>query len=95
MFWKTLKAVYLDSLDKFINEYEVNALTLADNLRCFDLDCKMPINNRMEGKLTYMECSCGFVIDSTDPHNTKFYKKQSDFCQEQMGMDYLNIDIGL
>lgn len=85
----------LAELVEFINDYEVNAQTMAKNLCCFDLDCRMPINNRMEGRLTYMECSCGFVVDSTDPHNAKFYKRQSDFSQEQMGMDYLSIVIGL
>lgn len=82
-------------LDKFIKDYETNALTMADNLCCFDFDCRMPISNWMEGKLTYMECSCGFVIDSTDPNNAKFYKKQADFSSEEMGMDYLNVSLDL
>ncbi len=68
---------------------------MADNLCCFDFDCGIPINNRMEGKLTYMECACGFVIDSTDPNDAKFYKKQADFSPEEMGMDYLNVSLNL
>lgn len=82
-------------LEEFIKDYETNALTMVDKLFCFDFDCRLPINNRMEGKLTYMECICGFVIDSTDPNNAKFYKKQTDFSPKEMGMDYLNVTLNL
>jgi len=81
----------ITALDKFVQDYENNALQMSEELKCFDIECGSPVNFRMESKLNYIECSCGFVVDSTDVNHVKFYKRHVDFSPEQMGMDYIEI----
>ena len=83
-----------DALDTFIDDYERNAFTLLDKLRCFDPDCALPINSWQCDSLSYIPCSsCGYVLDSSDRNHIVFYKKDSPFSPEEMGMDYLEINL--
>ena len=80
-----------DALDNFIDDYELYSMNLCDNLRCFDPDCSLPINNRQCVDLSYIVCSCGYVLDTTMPNNLRYYRKDSLFTPEELGMDYLVI----
>ena len=80
-----------DALDNFIDEYELYSMNLRDNLRCFDPDCSLPINYWQCDDLSYIVCPCGYVLDTTAPNYLRYYKKDSLFAQEELGMDYLEI----
>lgn len=82
-----------DALDTFIDDYELYAMDLRDQLRCFDLDCSLQINSWQCDSLSYIVCSCGYVLDSSNHSNIVFYKKDSPFSPEEMGMDYLAINL--
>lgn len=82
-----------DALDTFIDDYELYAMDLRDKLRCFDPDCSLQINSWQCDSLSYIVCSCGYVLDSSNHSNIVFYKKDSPFSPEEMGMDYLAINI--
>ena len=61
----------------FINDYELYAMTLCEELRCFDPDCSLQINSWQCDNLSYIVCSCGYVLDSTNRNHIVFYKKDS------------------
>ena len=82
-----------DALDIFIDDYELYAMDLRDKLRCFDPDCSLQINSWQCDSLSYIVCSCGYVLDSSNHSNIVFYKKDSPFSPEEMGMDYLAINL--
>ena len=82
-----------DALDTFIDDYELSAMDLRDKLRCFDPDCSLQINSWQCDSLSYIVCSCGYVLDSSNHRNIVFYKKDSPFSPEEMGMDYLAINL--
>lgn len=81
-----------EALDNFINDYELYAMTLCEELRCFDPDCSLQINSWQCDNLSYIVCSCGYVLDSTNRNHIVFYKKDSPYSSEEMGMDYLEIN---
>ena len=83
----------LAALDIFINEYESNAMNLCEELRCFAPDCSLQINSWQCDDLSYIVCSCGYVLDSSDRNHIVFYKKDSPYSSEEMGMDCLEINI--
>ena len=83
----------LAALDNFINDYELSAITLCEELRCFDPDCSLQINSWQCDNLSYIECSCGYVLDSTNRNHIVFYKKDSPYSSEEMGMDYLEFKL--
>ena len=83
----------LAALDNFINEYESNAMSLCQELKCFDPDCSLQINSWQCDDLSYIVCSCGYVLDSSDRNHIVFYKKDSPYSLEEMGMDCLEINI--
>jgi hypothetical protein len=82
-----------DALDTFIDDYELYAMDLRDKLRCFDPDCSLQINSWQCDSLSYIVCSCGYVLDSSNHSDIVFYKKDSPFSPEEMGMDYLAINL--
>ena len=82
-----------DALDTFIDDYELYAMDLRDKLRCFDPDCSLQINSWQCDSLSYIVCSCGYVLDSSNHSNIVFYKKDSPFSPEEMGMDFLDVNI--
>ena len=82
-----------DALDTFIDDYELYAMDLRDKLKCFDPDCSLQINSWQCDSLSYIVCSCGYVLDSSNHSNIVFYKKDSPFSPEEMGMDYLAINL--
>ena len=82
-----------DALDTFIDDYELYAMDLRDKLRCFDPDCSLQINSWQCDSSSYIVCSCGYVLDSSNHSNIVFYKKDSPFSPEEMGMDYLAINL--
>lgn len=82
-----------DALDTFIDDYELYAMDLRDKLRCFDPDCSLQINSWQCDSLNYIVCSCGYVLDSSNHSNIVFYKKDSPFSPEEMGMDFLDVNI--
>ena len=82
-----------DALDTFIDDYELYAMDLRDKLRCFDPECSLQINSWQCDSLSYIVCSCGYVLDSSNHSNIVFYKKDSPFSPEEMGMDYLAINL--
>ena len=83
----------LAALDNFINEYESNAMSLCQELKCFDPDCSLQINSWQCDDLSYIVCSCGYVLDSSDRNHIVFYKKDSPYSSEEMGMDCLEINL--
>ena len=83
----------IDALDTFINDYESHATRLCHNLRCFDLDCSTQINSWQCDTLSYIVCSCGYVLDSSNRNHIVFYKKDCSFSSDEMGMDYLEINL--
>lgn len=83
-----------DSLNSFIDDYERRANDLIRDLRCFEPDCSLQISSRQCNDLSYIVCSsCGCVIDSTDHNHIKFYHKDSNFSPDEMGMDFLEVNI--
>lgn len=82
-----------DALDTFIEDYELYATDLRDKLKCFDPDCSLQINSWQCDSLRYIICSCGYVLDSSNHSHIVFYKKDSPFSAEEMGMDYLAINL--
>lgn len=82
-----------DALDTFIDDYELYAMDLRDKLRCFDPDCSLQINSWQCDSLSYIVCSCGYVLDSSNHSHIVFYKKDSPFSPDEMGMDYLAINL--
>lgn len=78
---------------RFMNEYFASAKELYNNLKCFNMDCCQQINRWECNSLSYICCSCGYVLDSIDHNHIKFYKKDSPYSPEEMGMDYLEISI--
>ena len=82
-----------EALDVFIDEYEFNAMKLSEDLRCFTPDCSLKISSWQCDSLRYIVCSCGYVLDSTNKNRIAFYKKDSHFSAEDMGMDYLEIKL--
>ncbi|MCF2659270.1 hypothetical protein JQM83_08785 [Parabacteroides distasonis] len=82
-----------DALDTFIDDYELYAMDLRDKLRCFDPDCSLQINSWQCDSLSYIVCSCGYVLDSSNKNRIMFYKKDSHFSPEEMGMNYLEIKL--
>ena len=83
----------IEALDDFIKDYELNAMILCDELRCFDPDCSLQINSWQCDNLSYIVCSCGYVLDSSNRNHIIFYKKDSSYSSEEMGMDYLEINL--
>ena len=83
----------IEALDDFIKDYELNAMILCDELRCFDPDCSLQINSWQCDNLSYIACSCGYVLDSSNRNHIIFYKKDSSYSSEEMGMDYLEINL--
>ena len=83
----------IEALDDFIKDYELNAMILCDELRCFDPDGSLQINSWQCDNLSYIACSCGYVLDSSNRNHIIFYKKDSSYSSEEMGMDYLEINL--
>lgn len=81
------------SIDDFLDMYELASMELIDKLKCFDSDCSMPINNWQCENLSYIECVCGSVLDTTDLQHIQFYKKGTGFSPDELGMDYLEISL--
>ena len=82
-----------EALDSFIDDYELYATNLCENLRCFDPDCSQQISSWQCDSLTYIVCSCGYVLDSSNRNHIVFYKKDTSFSSEEMGMDHLEINL--
>lgn len=82
-----------EALDSFIDDYELSAMNLCENLKCFDPNCSLQISSWQCDSLRYIVCSCGYVLDSTNKNRIAFYKKDSHFSAEEMGMDYLEIKL--
>lgn len=84
----------ITNFSNFIDNYNSFAQKLCENMKCFNMDCCQPINRWECEKLSYISCtSCGYILDSTDHKHIKFYKKDSHYSPEEMGMDYLEIRI--
>lgn len=83
-----------DAFDTFIDDYELYAMDLRDKLRCFDPACSLQINSWQCGdSLSYIVCSCGYVLDSSNRSHIVFCKKDSPFTPNEFGMDYLEINL--
>ena len=65
-----------DAFDTFIDDYELYAMDLRDKLRCFDPACSLQINSwQCDNSLSYIVCSCGYVLDSSNRSHIVFCKK--------------------
>jgi hypothetical protein len=84
-----------DALNAFMNEYELSAKNLRNELRCFDPHCSLPINSWQCDSLKYITCSCGYVLDSSNPNRIVFSKKDAPYTPNEFGMDYLEISYEL
>lgn len=82
-----------DAFDIFFDSYSDAAIIFTETLRCFDSNCLSSISKWQSVCLNYIQCTCGFVLDSTDIHHVRFYKKDEHSSAEEMGMDYLEIDM--
>ena len=83
-----------DAFDTFIDDYELYAMDLRDKLRCFDPACSLQINSwQCDDSLSYIVCSCGYVLDSSNRSHIVFCKKDSPFTPNEFGMDYLEINL--
>ena len=69
-------------------------MQLIEDLKCFDTDCLMKFESWFCNDLSYIECPCGYVIDSTNNFNIKFFKKNEPYSKEEMGMDYIELNMG-
>lgn len=78
-------------IESLIEEINERATSMSNKIICFD--CMTPIQRRNLPQLNYIQCDCGFVLDSSDENI--IYKnrdvKYSKLKREDWGMDYVEI----
>lgn len=78
-------------IESLIEEINERATSMSNKIICFD--CMTPIQRRNLPQLNYIQCDCGFVLDSSNENI--IYKnrdvKYSKLKREDWGMDYVEI----
>ncbi len=80
-------------MEELVANINGNADDIANHIIC--LDCMNPIPRRNLHQLNYIECDCGFVLDSSSS-NVLFMNKDDKYDglqREDWGMDYINYSI--
>lgn len=76
---------------EFIDNYELSAIQLQENLRCFAIDCEKNFESWYCDDLLYTKCVCGAILDCTHTNHIIF-KENSNFSNEELGMDYIELN---
>ncbi|HCZ21992.1 MAG TPA: hypothetical protein DHU72_00515 [Rikenellaceae bacterium] len=88
---RTEKDAIKADIVSLIEEINKGATILSNKIICFN--CMTPIQRRNLPQLNYIQCDCGFVLDSSDENI--IYKnrdiKYSKLKREDWGMDYVEI----
>ena len=88
---RTDKDAIRTDIESLIEEINERATSMSNKIICFD--CMTPIQRRYLPQLNYIQCDCGFVLDSSDENI--IYKnrdvKYSKLKREDWGMDYVEI----
>ncbi|MBQ2574079.1 MAG: hypothetical protein II575_07645, partial [Bacteroidales bacterium] len=83
------------SMINLVKDINDNAENILLHLKCQDNECHLDVNRQDAKQLEYLQCKCGFVLDSTGGHvifknKNEHYK---DLKPEDWGMDYVEFDI--
>lgn len=79
----------------FVNDVNVCAGSLFSTICCQSLDCYSQMRRQQAGQLSYLECDCGFVLNSTDGHVLfcNKDKRYENLRPDDWGLDYVEFDI--
>ena len=83
------------NLRNLVSEMNDNAEAVLSIVKCQNNDCHLDIHRQDAKQLEYLQCSCGFVLDSTDGH-VIFKNKDPRYeglSPSDWGMDYVEFDI--
>ena len=82
-------------MQDFVNTVNDCATSLFSMIHCQALDCYNQMRRSCVGQLSYLECDCGFVLDSTDGHVLFCNKdaRHERLRPEDWGLDYVEFDI--
>lgn len=83
------------TMKNLVTEINENAEKLLSCLKCQNNECHFEVHRQNAKQLEYLQCECGFVLDSTGGHvifknKNEHYK---DLKPEDWGMDYVEFDI--
>lgn len=83
----------LEKLDTLVNDINKKAFELESNLFC--LSCLQPFGKKNLLQLDYIQCKCGFYLDSKTNHIkfSKHFKGSIPLSEEQLGMDHIEYDV--
>lgn len=82
-------------MKNLVTEININAGKVLSLIKCQNIDCHLNIHKQEAKQLEYLQCSCGFVLDSTDGH-VIYKNKDTRFealSPADWGMDYVEFDI--
>lgn len=83
------------NMKNLVTDINVNAGKVLSLIKCQNNDCHLDVHKQDAKQLEYLQCSCGFVLDSTDGH-VIFKNKDTRFealSPADWGMDYVEFDI--
>ena len=83
------------NMKNLVSDINANADKVLSLIKCQNNDCHLDVHKQDAKQLEYLQCSCGFVLDSTDGH-VLFKNKDTRFealSPADWGMDYVEFDI--
>ena len=83
------------NLKNLVSDINVNADKVLSLIKCQNNDCHLDVHKQDAKQLEYLQCSCGFVLDSTDGHVIFKNKdpRYESLGPSDWGMDYVEFDI--
>lgn len=83
------------NLKNLVSDMNTNAGKIFSRIMCQNNDCHLGFHKQDARQLEYLQCSCGFVLDSTDGHVIFKNKdiRYNALTPSEWGMDYVEFDI--
>ena len=83
------------SMINLVKDINYNAEKILSHLKCQDNECHLDVHRQDAKQLEYLQCECGFVLDSTNGHVVYKNKdrRYEDLTPVDWGMDYVEFDI--
>jgi hypothetical protein len=78
-----------------VKDINNNAENILLHLKCQDNECHLDVHRQDAKQLEYLQCECGFVLDSTNGHVVYKNKDQryEELTSVDWGMDYVEFEI--
>lgn len=83
------------SMINLVKDINNNAENILLHLKCQDNECHLDVHRQDAKQLEYLQCECGFVLDSTNGHVVYKNKDQryEELTSVDWGMDYVEFEI--